>query len=420
MVKTAKKIDQTKYLILLGDGMGDYPIPRLKNRTVLESAHTPNMDFIAQRGILGQVQTIPASFTPGSDVANLSILGYDPRLYYTGRAPLEAASIGVSLAPCDVAFRCNFVTLFEGKMQDFSAGHISTVEGRSLIQEMDSRLGSAEFQFFCGTSYRHLLVWRGGKEQMLCTPPHDISGQAIDSHLPRGEGADRLLDLMTRSQDVLRDHPVNQERTAKGLPAANSIWLWGQGSAPQLPSFQEKYQKSGAIISAVDLLKGIGRYLGLEIIEVPGATGYLDTNYAAKADYALDALLEHDFVYVHVEAPDEAGHNGDLKAKIQAIEDFDRLVVGTVLNKISQFSSFQIMILPDHLTPVSVRTHTCEPVPFAIFPGQAQDTHLSNGKEEADKTTKKKRKFNEHDARSGIFIPEGHTLMDFFLQRREP
>ena len=194
------------------------------------------------------------------------------------------------------------------------------------------------------------------------------------------------------------------------LPAANSIWLWGQGRAPQLPSFQEKYAKSGAIISAVDLLKGIGRYLGLEVIEVPGATGYLDTNYAGKADYALGALLEHDFVYVHVEAPDEAGHNGDLKAKIQAVEDFDRLVVGTVLNKISQFSSFRIMILPDHLTPVSLRTHTCEPVPFAIFP--------SNGKEEADKTTKQKRKFNEHDAKSGIFIPEGHTLMDFFLQRR--
>jgi len=410
MVKAAKKIDQTKYLILLGDGMGDYPIPRLRNRTVLEAAHTPNMDFIAQHGILGQVQTVPVSLVPGSDVANLSILGYDPRACYTGRAPLEAASIGVSLGPCDVAFRCNFVTLEDGNMKDFSAGHISTAEARALIQELDSRLGSAEFQFFCGTSYRHLLVWRGGLERMLCTPPHDISGQPIDSHLPTGEGADRLLELMNRSQEILRDHPVNQARTAKGSPPATSIWLWGQGRAPKLPSFQEKYGKSGAIISAVDLLKGIGRYLGLEVIEVPGATGYLDTNYAGKADYALEAFLEHDFVYVHVEAPDEAGHNGDLKAKIQAIEDFDRLVVGTVLNKISQFNSFRIMVLPDHPTPVAVRTHTSEPVPFAIFP--------SNGAEPVDKTMK--RKFNEHDAKSGIFIPEGHMLMDFFLQRREP
>jgi len=424
MVKAAPKIDQSKYIILLGDGMGDYPISKLKNQTVLQSARTPNMDFIAQHGLLGQVQTIPPSFTPGSDVANLSILGYDPQAYYTGRAPLEAASIGVSLAPSDVAFRCNFVTLECGKMKDFSAGHISTVEGRSLIQELDSRLGSTEFQFFCGTSYRHLLVWRGGQEHMLCTPPHDISGQAIDGYFPNGPGAEQLLDLMIRSQDVLRDHPVNQHRTAEGNHAANSIWLWGQGRAPQLPSFQEKYGKSGAIISAVDLLKGIGRYLGLEVIEVPGATGYLDTNYVGKADYALGALLEHDFVYVHVEAPDEAGHNGDLKAKIQAVEDFDRLVVGTVLNKIVQFSSFRIMVLPDHLTPVSIRTHTSEPVPFAIFPGNAQVLHrqcaslspVSNGKQEADKTVKQKRKFNEHDAQSGIFIPDGHTLMDFFLQ----
>ena len=411
MGKSAKKIDQIKYLILLGDGMGDYPIPRLKNKTVLEFANTPNMDFIAQHGNLGRVQTVPASFTPGSDVANLSILGYDPCIYYTGRAPLEAASIGVSLAPGDVAFRCNFVTLEGGKMKDFSAGHISTEEARSLVQELDGRLGSSEFQFFCGTSYRHLLVWRGGQERMLCTPPHDISGQLIDSHLPHGEGAERLLELMALSQAILKDHPVNQHRLSEGKPCANSIWLWGQGRAPQLPSFQEKFGKSGAIISAVDLLKGIGRYLGLEIIEVPGATGYLDTNYAGKADHALEALLEHDFVYVHVEAPDEAGHNGDLKAKIQAIEDFDRLVVGTVLNKIAQFSSFRIMVLPDHLTPVSVRTHTCEPVPFAIFP--------SNEKEGTDKIAKQKRKFNEHDALSGILIPDGHTLMDFFLQRRE-
>jgi 2,3-bisphosphoglycerate-independent phosphoglycerate mutase len=234
---------------------------------------------------------------------------------------------------------------------------------------------------------------------------------------------------MTRSQDLLRDHAVNQHRLADGKPAANSIWLWGQGRAPQLPSFQEKFACSGAIISAVDLLKGIGRCLGLEIIEVPGATGYLDTNYAGKANYALEALLEHDFVYVHVEAPDEAGHNGDLKAKIQAVEDFDRLVVGTILNKITQFPSFRIMILPDHLTPVSVRTHTKEPVPFAIFPSIIFPSAISpstippsNGTQRADKTTKQKKKFNEHDARLGIFIPEGHRLMEFFLsgQRREP
>lgn len=412
MVNAAGKIDQTKYLILLGDGMGDYPIPKLKGQTVLEFAHTPNMDFIAQHGIVGQVQTTPESLPPGSDVANLSILGYDPRLYYTGRAPFEAASIGVNLPPCDVAFRCNFVTLEDGKMRDFSAGHISTEEARPLIQELNAHLGSAEFEFFCGTSYRHLLVYRNGRDQMLCTPPHDISGQPVAPHLPRGEGAERLLNLMSRSQGLLKDHPVNRQRAAAGKLPVTSIWLWGHGRTPQLPSFQEKYGISGAIISAVDLLKGIGRILNLEVIEVPGATGYLDTNFVGKADYALAALQDHDFVYVHVEAPDEAGHNGDLKAKIQAIEDFDRLVVGTVLNKVSQFPSFRVMTLPDHLTPVSVRTHTREPVPVAIFP--------SKGQGDADKVTNRKRKFNEHDARSsGIFFPEGHKLIEFFLQRSE-
>jgi len=413
MPPATEKIDQSKYIILLGDGMGDYPIPELEGQTVLEFARTPNMDFVAQHGLLGQVQTIPESLPPGSDVANLSILGYDPRLYYTGRAPLEAASIGVDLAPSDVAFRCNLVTLEDGKMRDFSAGHISTEEARPFIQELEAHLGSREFQFFCGTSYRHLMVWREGQDKMFCTPPHDISGQPVAPHLPSGgEGAGRVLDLMLHSQALLKDHPLNQQRQAAGKPPVSSIWLWGQGRRPQLPSFQEKYEKSGAMISAVDLLKGIGRILGLDIIQVPGATGYLDTNYVGKADYALAALWEHDLVYVHVEAPDEAGHNGDLKAKIQAVEDFDRLVVGTILNKISKFPLVRIMILPDHLTPISAQTHTRESVPVAIFP--------RNGKGEADKVTKKKRKFSEREAQgSGVFFPEGHKLMEFFLRRSE-
>ncbi len=409
--KSAPKKNQTKYIILLGDGMGDYPISELNNQTVLEYAHTPNMDFVAQHGLLGLVQTIPESFPPGSDVANLSVLGYDPRRYYTGRAPLEAVNIGVSLASSDVAFRCNLVTITQGKMEDFSAGHISTEEARPIIDELNVRLGSKELQFFTGTSYRHLLVWKNGHEQIHCTPPHDISGQLVDNYLPQGEGSDCLMKLMNLSQEILKDHPVNRKRVAEGKKAANSAWFWGQGRAPQMPSFQSKFGKRGAIISAVDLLKGIGRYLKFEVLNVPGATGYLDTNYAGKAEYALSALQEKDIVYVHVEAPDEAGHNGDLKAKIQAIEDFDRLIVGPILDRITQFSSFRIMILPDHFTPLSIRTHTSDPVPFAIFP--------ANEQKGTDKINKRRKKFTENDARGEIVILEGHQLMEFFLQRRK-
>ena len=410
-MKTAPQEKRTKYIILLGDGMGDYPISELNNQTVLEYARTPNMDFIAQHGLLGLVQTIPESFPPGSDVANLSIFGYDPRQYYTGRAPLEAANIGVNLTSSDVAFRCNLVTITKGKMEDFSAGHISTEEARPLIDDLNARLGSAEFQFFTGTSYRHLLVWKNGHEQIHCTPPHDISDQNVDNYLPQGEMADQLLKLMNLSQEILKNHPVNKRRAGEGKKVANSTWFWGQGRAPKMPSFRRKYGESGAIISAVDLLKGIGRCLGLEIIKVPGVTGYLDTNYAGKAEYALSVLQEKDMVYVHVEAPDEASHNGDINAKIKAIEDFDRLIVGAILDRITQFISFRIMILPDHFTPISIRTHTSDPVPFAIFP--------ANGKRRTDKINKPKKRFSEKDARGETVILEGHQLMEFFLRRRK-
>ncbi len=407
-MKNINKKNETKFIILLGDGMADYPSPILNNRTVLEMARTPNMDYIAQQGILGTVRTIPEKLAPGSDVANLSILGYNPEEFYTGRAPLEAANIGVELNLSDVAFRCNLVTITHGMMEDFSAGHISTEEARPLIENLQKELGSEGMQFFTGTSYRHLFVWKKGKDRIFCTPPHDISKKQIEKFLPHGEGSDTLLKLIDKSQEALKNHPINKKRKAEGKNPANSIWFWGQGKTPSMPTFFEKYEKKGAIISAVDLLKGIGRYIGFDIIEVPGATGYLDTNYSGKAAYAVRSLEEKNFVYVHVEAPDEAGHNGDLKGKIQAVEDFDEKIVGRVLHDVAQkFTSYRIMVLPDHYTPVALRTHTSEPVPFGIFPPFGQG-----------KTDKKIKKFNENDAQEGIYFPEGYKLMDYFLQRR--
>ncbi len=400
-----------KYIVLLGDGMSDEPLDQLGGKTPLQVARTPNMDFMARNGLLGLAATVPAALPPGSDVANLSVFGYDPRTCYTGRAPLEAASIGVELAPGDVAFRLNFVTLApDGSrvyMRDFSAGHISTPEGRELIQALREELEDDEFQFFPGVGYRHLMVWRNGSYAMKTVPPHDITGKSILDYLPTGEGGDRIINLMNSSQMILNGHPLNKKRLEEEHSPANSIWLWGHGRPPRIRSFRESYGLSGAVISAVDLLKGIGIYAGLDIIPVEGATGYIDTNYVGKAEAALEALKSRDFVYLHLEAPDEASHSGRLDHKIQAIEDFDAKVVGTVLEGIKELGEYRILCMPDHPTPVSIMTHTSDPVPFVIYGGEG---FKGNGGAAYDEASAKA---------TGYFVPEGFRLMSLMTGRSQ-
>ena len=360
-----------KYIILLGDGMADEPLAELNNKTPLQHAQTPRMDGLARICEQGLADTVPAGYAPGSDVANLSVFGYDPTTCYTGRSPLEAASMGVELGPNDISFRLNLVYLQpqSGRiyMNDFSAGHITTPEAAEIIASLQAELGNEEFSFHPGVSYRHLLVWKGGKEKMTCTPPHDITNQSIDSYLPIGEGAEELIQLITSSQLLLKRHPINLDREKRGDKPANSIWLWGQGRKPHMETMAARYGLRGAVISAVDLLKGIGVCAGLDIINVPGATGYIDTNYRGKAEAALEALKTRDFVYVHVEAPDEASHAGNLAHKLKAIEDFDKLVVGTVLDGIAALGPHRVLVLPDHPTPVAKMTHTSDPVPYLLY-----------------------------------------------------
>ena len=353
-----------KLIVLLGDGMADLPLEVLGGRTPLQAAEKPNMDRLARQGRSGLARTVPEGFAPGSDVANLSVVGYDPAECYTGRAPLEAAAMNVHLGPDDIAFRCNFVTIENGLMKDYSAGHISTEEGQELIEALAPLMPGQ--RLYPGVSYRNLLVLQVGA-RAECTPPHDISGQPVEEHLPRGQDSELLVALMEAARPVLERHQVNRRRMAAGKRPANAIWLWGQGPAPAMPSFAEKYGLSGAMISAVDLLKGIGRYAGLEVIDVPGATGNIDTNYQGKVDAALEALKSRDFVYLHIEAPDEAGHEGEIDLKVRAIELFDEKVVGPVLQALEKSGEdWRVLLMPDHATPISIKTHSSDPVPFTI------------------------------------------------------
>ncbi|MDD5618629.1 MAG: cofactor-independent phosphoglycerate mutase [Candidatus Omnitrophica bacterium] len=360
-----------KYVILVPDGMADYPQEALANKTPLETAATPNMDSVVSQGILGQVNTIPQGMTPASDVANMSILGYDPEKYYSGRGPLEAANLGVSLGEDDIAFRCNLITSGDDLMLDYSAGHISNKEAQVLINFLNKKLNNAEYKFYSGVSYRHLFVVKdNGRllDKVKCTPPHDILNQKISKNLPKGKNSEALVDLMNTSKTILSEHDINKVRVDLGENPANMIWLWGQGRKPNMPTYFERFHKTGAVISAVDLIKGLGRILGLDVINVPGATAYYDTDYQAKADYAIRALRNKDFVYVHVEAPDEAGHNGDMREKITAIERFDSHIVGSFLKHFQETKEkFRILILPDHATPLSLRTHVSDPVCFALM-----------------------------------------------------
>jgi 2,3-bisphosphoglycerate-independent phosphoglycerate mutase len=398
-----------KYIVLLGDGMPDEKIGALGDRTPLQAAVTPNMDRLARLGKFGLAQTVPKGLAPGSDVANLSVFGYDPHTCYTGRSPLEAASMGVALGPDDVAFRVNLVNLISVDdklcMRDYSSGHITTEEGRELIAALQHEFGNDEFQFYPGVSYRHLLVWRNGKEALSTTPPHDITGKCIDEFLAKGEGAECLNNLMSATRAFLAAHPLHGRRLEQNKIPVNSIWLWGQGKAPRMQTYKEKFDLSGAVISAVDLIRGIGVYAGLDIIKVEGATGYIDTNYRGKAEAALTALETRDFVYLHVEAPDEASHSGNLEYKIRAIEDFDTKIVGPILEGIGKFGEYRVLCISDHPTPLRLMTHSSDAVPFVIYGGETGPEAAHNG-------------FDEVSARAtGLFIEDGFRLMDMMLEK---
>ncbi|OGQ88587.1 MAG: cofactor-independent phosphoglycerate mutase [Deltaproteobacteria bacterium RIFOXYD12_FULL_56_24] len=368
-----------KYIILVGDGMGDLPIAELGGKTPLAFAQTPAMDRIARDGELCLVRTVPEGFLPGSDVANLSLLGYLPHECYSGRAPLEAASLGVALAPGQIAFRCNLVTLRFAEdrvfMEDYSSGHISSQEARVLVEGLEEAAGTDRLRFYPGVSYRHLLVHSGEVGPLVTVPPHDYTGREVTEFWQRYTSIPHLREALAKAVAFLADHPVNQDRQARQRNPANAIWLWGEGKAPSMPTIMAQFGVGGALISAVDLLKGLGVYAGLEIIEVEGATGYLDTNYAGKATAALEALKTKDLVFVHVEAPDEAGHQGSLKDKLQAIEDFDGKIVKPIFEALLAGGyDFRLAVAMDHFTPLATRTHSADPVPVAIFDSRAVQT----------------------------------------------
>jgi 2,3-bisphosphoglycerate-independent phosphoglycerate mutase len=409
-----------KYLVLLADGMADLPIPRLQNRTPLEAAKTPNLDRLASEGELGLVRTTPAGATPTSEITNLTIFGYDAKKYpQFGRSPLEAASLGVSVGKDDAVFRCNLVTLKDEQrgydierlgphviLEDPSAGHISSDDSRALIEELNSQLATEFLQFYAGVSYRHLMVWIGGRARGTCTPPYDLAGKPVVGGLPTGDGSDTLRKVMDSAVAVLTLHPLNVERVDQGLRPANGVWLWGQGKAAELTPFTERFGKRGALIAAVDVMKGLALSVGFDVIHVPGATGYLDTDYQGKVDAAVAALKTHDLVVLHVEAPDEASHNGDLDAKLRAIEDFDAKIVGPVIQATASEPALRVLALCDHVAPVSTRSHTPDPVPYLL--------HQRGG---ASPTPSGARGFHEAAARaSGKLVADGHRLMEYFLK----
>lgn len=399
-----------KYLVVLGDGMADQPIQEIGGRTPLMQAATPAMDALARKSEVGLAHTIPQGMKPGSDTANLAVLGYDPKKYYTGRSPLEALSIGVPMKDTDIAIRCNIVTVSDDGLPyeektiiDHSAGEISTRDAAVLMEAIQRELNSDIYQYYVGTSYRHLTVWDGG-EVVELTPPHDVLGQTIGQYLP--EDAE-LREMMERSYEILNSHPLNVEREKRGLNKANSLWFWGAGTKPALDSFEGKYGKKGAMISAVDLLKGIAVGAKMHNIEVPGANGTLETNWEGKADAAAKALLEdgYDFVYIHMEAPDEMGHQGSLEKKIKAIEYLDGRVLGPLVERLDQSGEdYRLLLMPDHPTPIACRTHTSDPVPYLLYDSR-KDGEFSG-------------LYNEEDARkSGIRVEQGYTLMSKLLER---
>lgn len=401
-----------KYIVVLCDGMADYPVPALGGKTPMMCADKPHIDALAQKGEVGLVRTVAAGLKPGSDVANMSVLGFDPKKYYTGRSPLEAASIGVDLKDTDVTLRTNLVTLsdepnYEDKtMVDYCAGDISTAEAAEIMQDVEAHFGNEMFKFYAGVSYRHCLVWANGTTDLgNMTPPHDISGRVVGEYLSKSENAVPLIQMMKDSYAFLSEHPVNKKRVAEGKRPANSIWMWGEGKKPMLPAFSDVYGKKGAIVSAVDLLKGIAKCAKMEAPEVEGATGYIDTNFEGKAIAAVDALKNGcDFVYIHLEAPDECGHRNEPENKVKAIEMIDSRVLPIVLDGLKAIGEdYKIMVLPDHPTPIVTQTHAADPVPYLIY-------HKANEKQGVDS-------INEETAKNtGVFIENGPDIMRKFLE----
>lgn len=402
-----------KYLVMLCDGMADEPNEALGNSTPMEKANKPCMDSLAAKAEVGIVKTVAEGLKPGSDVANLSVLGYEPAVYYSGRSPLEAASIGIDLKDTDVTLRCNLVTLsddedYENKtILDYCADDISSEEAKILIEYIQEKLGNDVFRFYPGVSYRHCLVWRNGNPHPgVLTPPHDITGKVITDYIPKGEAVDELYDLMKKSYDLLKDHPVNKARIARGKRPANSIWLWGEGTKPLLDNFSEKFGKKGSMISAVDLLKGIAICAGMNSVDVEGATGYLDTNFDGKCKAAIEEFKKGaDLVYIHVEAPDECGHRGEIENKVKAIEMIDEHILAPVVEFLRGYDDFAVLVCPDHPTPLSIRTHTSTPVPYLIY----------DSKNEINSGVKV---FCEKEAReTGNYIEKGFTMMNYFLTK---
>ncbi len=399
-----------KYIVLLCDGMADRPFEALQGKTPMQLAYKPHMDALAAVSEVGMVKTVPDGMAPGSDVANLSVLGYCPEDCYTGRSPLEAANIGIELADDDLAFRCNLVTLsdadqYEEKtMDDYCAGDIHTAEADAIIRAVQAEFGGGEFDFYTGTAYRHCLVWHGGKSKLgVLTPPHDISGRVIGEYLPQAPEAAPLLQMMRRSTTLLKEHPVNVSRCEKGLNPANAIWLWGYGKRPQLERFEDRFGVKGAMVSAVDLLKGIARLTDMQVCEVSGATGYLDTNFNGKMEAAFEALKTNDLVYIHVEAPDECGHRGETQNKVKAIEEIDRQILGPILEKLKTVDDISLMILPDHPTPLCIRTHVSDPVPYLLYRSNAPQQGVTVFTEETAAST-------------GCFVDNGSDMMRKLLQ----
>lgn len=399
-----------KYIVVLGDGMADEPLEDLNGKTPLEAAKTPVMDELSKKSEIGMVRTIPEGMNPGSDTANLSVIGYDPQIYYSGRSPLEALSIGVPMKDTDVALRCNLVTLSEEdrpyeeqRIIDHSSGEISTQDAQILLEAVAKELQNESFQFYTGTSYRHCLIWANGQVQDL-TPPHDVLTQVIGSYLPKD---DKLREMQKKSYEILCRHPINQKRRQEGKNPANSFWFWGAGTRPALTSFEEKYHKKGVMISAVDLLKGIAVGAGMDNIHVEGANGGLHTNYEGKAQAALDALERdgYDFAYIHIEAPDEMGHQGSVERKVQAITYLDERVIRVIKEKMDALKEeYRMLVLPDHPTPIAIRTHTANPVPYLLYDSTASPSHDWN--------------YNEREAKnSGNYIQKGCELMEYLFSR---
>ena len=399
-----------KYVVLLCDGMADYPLAELDLRTPMGASITPNMDKLAKHSTIGLVKTVADNMKPGSDVANLAVLGYDPQIYYSGRSPLEAGSIGIDMKPTDVSFRCNLVTLSEDEnyydktIIDYCADDISTNEAKILIDYLAKHFDNAEFKLYSGVSYRHCLIWNNGTLDVgELTPPHDITGKPIATYIPSHKNAEKLYKMMVESYDLLKNHPVNISRIERGLRPANSMWFWGEGVRKPLMQFSEKYGLKGSIISAVDLLKGIGKFAGMNVVNVEGATGYIDTNFEGKATAAIKELENgQDFVYIHVEAPDECGHRYEIKNKALSLEYIDKRVLEIVLKGLEQFDDYKILIMPDHATPLALKTHTNDPIPFLIY-------HKNREVIGADE-------FTEITAKNtGLYIEEGHTILNYFI-----